>query len=804
MTATILPHALPSALDQFDGLKVLSLDCFDTLLWRDSHAPQDIFALLPGTTSLQRRWAEGRARKGARIGMDRADVSIGEIYAQLLPNADAAERNVAIAAELAAEARHCHAFAPTVALMREARARGLQVVIVSDTYLDAGQLRELIARSAGEEVAGLIDRLFCSSTYGKPKAGGLYGDVLRKLKAKPHEILHIGDNLAADVGGVAPFGINTLHLLQFSEAVEERLRHEAAVSALLHDQGGEGVTALLPHRAALAIADPLAADPAESFGLCVLGPVLYGFERWLTAEAEALQAARGGTVHWLFLMRDGHLPRLVHEAAGDGERGHGIEISRFCAIASSFANDAAVRGHVELELGLNPETLARQLLVPKAEIPAILGELSPQDASLALLREMRREPRRRATIKASRAFAKRLVAHVRAMVDPAPGDTLMLVDLGYNGSVQNHVDALLRAELGVHVAGRYLVLREQDRPGLDKRGLISSDHYDAFALEAICANVAVLEQVCTTDTGSVIDYTDDGVPIRRANDIKGVQSETRERIQAGCVRFAQVQPGATIRRDAADEAMLWRQGAAAVLARVMYLPLESELAVIERFEHDVNLGSGRTVALFDPAVASQGLRQRGLFYLNGADRMYLPAELKGHGLAPKLSLLAHRRFGLPLGFTDFNDATLTLPVIFADRNEVAQHEVQARATHDGFFVATVPIGDCRYSVALQFGALFEFVQVDSVCAMPLADFVGEDGRANDRQIAIVPAAEGMEPVGGDLFRCDDEAGFLMVHPPQRLDDTPMIVAVAFRPIVERAATPAQGEVGAETLAGARA
>jgi predicted HAD superfamily hydrolase len=33
--------------------------------------------------------------------------------------------------------------------MRRARARGMQVIIVSDTYLDAAQLRTLIERGAG-------------------------------------------------------------------------------------------------------------------------------------------------------------------------------------------------------------------------------------------------------------------------------------------------------------------------------------------------------------------------------------------------------------------------------------------------------------------------------------------------------------------------------------------------------------------------------------------------------------------------------------------------------------------------------
>ena len=43
--------------------------------------------------------------------------------------------------------------------------------------------------------------------------------------------------------------------------------------------------------------------------------------------------------------------------------------------------------------------------------------------------------------------------------------------------------------------------------------------------------------------------------------------------------------------------------------------------MIAAFEHDVNLGTGRKVALFDPAIAARGLRARGLFYLRGSERM---------------------------------------------------------------------------------------------------------------------------------------------------------------------------------------
>lgn len=781
MSHAIQPHALPSALDGYSGLRVLSLDCFDTLLWRDSHLPVDIFARLPGITAVQRAGAEERARQAAGFGRGCQDVAIEEIYAHLMPEASSLERKAAIAAEIAAEARHCYAFAPTVALMREAKARGMQVIVVSDTYFDAAQLRELIARSAGEEIAALIDKVFCSSAFGKPKALGLYGDVLRKLSAAPHEILHIGDNRKADVDGVAPFGVNVLHLEQFSPFAEQRFRQEAAVSSLFHHRFEEDAASQLPHRAALAVAEPLAADPAEAFGLTVLGPVLYAYDRWLDAEAEELAATHGGAVHRLFLMRDGFLPMMVHQAAG-GTDGHAIEISRFTSTAASFRRDADPVRYLEVELGAQPDVLARQLLMPEAEIARMMDGLSPSDASLTLLREMRKEPRRKASVAASRAFAKRLVAHVRAAVNPARGDTLMLVDLGYNGSVQNCVDELLRQELGVHVAGRYLLLREQDRRGIDKRGLISIDHYDIFSLEALCANVALLEQVCTTDMGSVIDYEEDGMPIRKANDIKGAQSATRERIQMGCIGFAQAHRNAVIRADGVDDIARLRKGAVAALGRVMYLPFAQELNVIESFQHDVNLGSERTVALFDPEVATRGLRQRGLFYLNGSDRMYLPAELKGHGLAPKLALLTNRRFGLPFAFSDFADSTIALPVVYVDGEELSQQMIEARATHDGYYLAAIPIGDCRFSIALQFGAHYEYVQVDSINVAPVAKFLDDKIREDDAQIPLEPAPEAMERLSGDLYRCVDDGGFLMVNPPERVDDTPMMVAVVFRPI----------------------
>ncbi|MBC9032527.1 HAD family hydrolase [Sphingomonas sp. JC676] len=785
MADTILPHALPSALDGRGPLKLLSLDCFDTLLWRDTHAPRDLFGALPNVTVPQRQWAELRARSASAVRRLQNEVHIAEIYAELLPNGTAEERAAAVQNELDAEASHCFAFAPAVELMREAHRRGMGVIIVSDTYLDADQLRGLIAASAGEEVAGMIHRIFCSSFYGRSKGEGLYELVLKELNVAPRDILHIGDNKKADVEGVAPFGVNTLHLKQFDDMAEQRLRLEAAVSAMLDPTPAEIATTHQPHRASLSAIEPRITDPAERFGFSTLGPVLGGFERWLAAEARALQAERGGNVHYLFLMRDGHLPMLVHQATGAHVSAHAIEISRFTATAASLTSEAAIERYLQLEIMGDLKALANQLLLPKTEVATILRELPATGRPAAFLRAIRNPARMRRIIKNAEGFAERMIAHIRASVNPAKGDTLMLVDLGYNGSVQNDIDRQLSEALNVHVAGRYLLLREQSLTGFDKSGFLGPEHYDAYTLESLCSNVAVLEQLCTAAQGSVVDYSREGEPIRRGNSIKSRQSAIRDRVQQGCIRFVREERSVFVRHAVPDEATMWRRGAAAVLGRLMFIPMPQELAVLAEFEHDVNLGVDDTVALFDADIAKRGLRQRGLFYMKGSERMYLPAELHGEGLSLKLALLASKRFGLALKYADFIDQSISLPVIIADGRNVSTGNVTATPTHDGYYLAPIPIGDCRFSIGIQFGRLYEWLQVDSAVFMPVKRFLSDKQRPGLDEVEARPSLEGMEQTAPHLFRCADEGAFMMVPPPQRQHDEPMMLAVVFRPIAPR-------------------
>ncbi len=791
MKNVIPTHKLSSALsDAPANIKMLSLDCFDTLIWRNVHAPRDVFADLGGTgpNKQQRIWAERHARSRTLLRHGHNEPAIADIYSALLPNHSHDERTRFVTAELEAEARHCYAFRPTVELIGEAKKRGLTVAIVSDTYLSELELAELIRSVAGEDLLAQVDHIFCSSAYGRAKSEGLFKDVIRKTKFSPAQILHIGDNPNADLKAAKESGLHALHLRQFNELVEQRLRLETAVGAIVNPSAGKEPPSYQAHRAAIALACPTLEDPASEMGYSSLGPVLHAFCSWLAEEAAEL-SKMGGRTHLLFLMRDGYLPQRVFEAmaAAPDFPCTGVEISRFTATAAGFEDRDVVLSYLEMEVEqtANFEALARQLLFSRPEILKLIGKLPGRNAECAFVSAVRTPENVRKIVKRAQALAQRLTAHVRREVNPAPGDTLVLVDLGYNGTVQDQVGPILERELGVRVAGRYLLLREQKISGRDKRGLIDHRHFDYSTIEALCDNVAVLEQLSTTAQGSVIDYDAQGSPIRNTNSIGARQSCVRDRVQEGCVRFAVERDQAFMRAPLSDGPESRRRAAAAVLARLMFVPLPNELEVLKAFEHDVNLGVGNTVKLFDPDVAELGLKRRGLFYMKGAERMYLPAELRGQGLPLSLTLLTQRRFGLDLRYPDFCDSGIDLPIIVADGNEVSLQSVKATPTHDGYFLAAIPIGECRYAIGVQFGRLYDWVQVDSVQFLPVASFLSKDSALLPPPVDGVPSLEGMEQIAPHLLRCDDEAAFMMVPPPGGGEGTPMMLTVVFRPIAAR-------------------
>ncbi len=758
---------LSTILDQAPGIEWLSLDCFDTLVWRATHAPMDVFADLPfeGGGIEPRIWAESQARVEVSAIEQRGEIALEDIYRRLMPLASEAERTDAIANELRLEGSHAYGFTPVRDLMVEARRRGLKIAIVSDMYLREAELRAHIETACGPEIMALIDRVFVSSEYGTGKSGDLFLHIMAELGVSPARILHIGDNPQADQERPSEFGINTVLFEQFSDEANQRLRMEAVAAQLINR--GRPIHQL--HRPQIALRTET--DPAYAIGHDVLGPITHGFAMWLKSEAEAMEARTGKPVKLLFLMRDGYLPmRAFAELYPDlADRALPLELSRFTALGCSFTDVEAIVRYVApvLKEGYQPHCCKQLGMTPDEQ--RALCRMDPAGFLEAVT-----GPYAERIVERSSAFADRLVAYL-GRLGVTHGDAVMLVDIGYAGTVQNVVEPVLRARLGLDVVGRYLALRHLVANQCDKRGYMDARHYDNDLLTTCWENIAVVEGLFNVTQGSVIDYTPEGTPVREVSARKQVQNIQRDIVQRGCIDFvaAEREQRGVIRRPEADNEDSRRDGAVAALVRFLFLPLQSEVEVLDNFDYERNLGTGDMKRFVDLDKATEALRRYGIFYTRNRSRLYLPGELQRHGTHLNLSLLVSRRFSLGLRKSDFDVGGIQLPVMLIGDADHAITTVDAFPTHDGYYLAHVPVGEGKYIAGLQFGQAWEWVQIDDLRFQRVEDLVGAS-------YAAEPHPDGMTQMGPGLFRCDPN-GFLMALPPASHLGS-LVLSVVFRPI----------------------
>jgi FMN phosphatase YigB (HAD superfamily) len=805
MPRTIGADRIQDALDLHgDGIRILSLDCFDTLVWRTTHAPSDVFADLPESSGPRVRvYSEEFERYFAKLSRGKTEVDLREIWGRILGSSgesgETFTEQVESAAqqELALEWKHCFGYRPTAELISRAKARGMGVIVVSDTYLKEPELRALIAQAAGQDVADAIDRIFCSCEFGLNKSAGLFSKVLPLLKVASDEVLHIGDNLQADHDAPARLGVRTLHLQQFDELALSQFRLEAMAASLFDPSLRHRRALRQLHRAPIALRGEGGSDldhagqddPASRLGFRTLGPIMLGFASWVLEQCGRLASEQDSEVRPLFLLRDGHLPHQAFEAIGGGGfKSSRVELSRFTAFASSFSDERSVLEYLA-EFGATGrfDALGRQLLFTRNERDQLEARIKHAGRPLeAFKTEVMRPTNLKKIMDRSSGFADRLVQYLRRHAGVENGQCLAFVDLGYAGTVQDRLAPVLADRMGVSVHGLYMLLRDVARWKQDKLGFIGPDRYDYRSLDSLCAYVAIVEQLSTIEQSSVVDYTQDGAPIRQSTDLKSRQSEIRQKAQAGCLTFVREHARAYAGKPSGFDIEGLRDTACGSLARLLFFPVRNEIELFRGFEHDVNMGVQDKVTLFDESASARGLIKRGLFYTNDNPRQFLPAEIRLAGMQTSLSMTVLRRFTNDLRWADFQTRGPDLPIMIDDSRTVAKTSTETWATHDGWSVANIPVGNGRLGVGVAFGEGCEWVQISSI-ALSRLDRMMKNGDADDSKELMASALhEDMEAHPNGLFRCSSSRAFLFVPPSPVKSDEPHVLSIVFRVIAPRA------------------
>lgn len=779
-------------------LKYLSLDCFDTLLWRNVALPTDVFYRLQhgpcatelGLTAALRSKTEADARTMRLVDQGSNEVNLEDIYRTAYPDIDAAILSRLIQEELDCEKDACFSYPPILELIRTARQCGLKVIIVSDTYLTALHLRELLAHNLPDDVIRCIDEIFVSCEFGVGKSAGLFKYVLERIGCRAEEILHLGDNPVADYSAPLECGLNAFHFLHYGKNVQQLLQMNSNATSILNPKTRSSLAMPSPYHPVFAGRELDESSPEVMLGYCAAGPLLYGFADMIRNHAQSKSPEH--PAKYLFLMRDGYLPQLAFNTiAGElSDRGYAVEISRFVSYACSFRTLDDIDRYLARMSSDKLEPMARQLLLPDNFGKRIIAEASQSPSPFAAFCKLVRQPGVVKQIQAgSYAFRQRFYRYLEHTIHLQRGDRLVFVDLGYSGTAQTCLQPVLEDECGVSVEGLYLLLSNTPRWEQSRAGLIDPGLAGDAAVSSIVPYVAALEMICTNDAGSVIDYTGDGCAIQKSPDISASQHKRVHEIQNQCLAFVEDAQQFFAKAGNICDSMDMRLATLGALGRMTFFPSLQEVQCIEGFYLDVNLNTDLTVALFDTQHAEQGLRKMGLFHALNEQRMNIPTELRYHSLESSLSLLVQHRYQQNYSFDDFSLKRESLQIMLVRDSESSVTQAMAYPAHDGFYSLIIPVGSFNYDVGIQFGLQYEWLQLASVSVLSVEDLFAkkdfnQDRHASEQDLTGSLHHEQIEVQANGLLHCKNRNAFIYVPMPRHArPESNMLCLVNFRPIV---------------------
>jgi|DewCreStandDraft_1066081.scaffolds.fasta_scaffold00095_95 glycosyltransferase involved in cell wall biosynthesis/FMN phosphatase YigB (HAD superfamily)/tetratricopeptide (TPR) repeat protein len=556
----VLRHAEALLQRLHPQIRAVSFDFFDTLVWRWTAEPTGVFSevgrrlqesgrlprhVSPADYRVYRRMAEVRARERRLVeAPESEDITLQQILRELqtiVPESDAAG-----VLELAAEEDLCCLNPAMVQFAVRLKDRGLRLLIISDVYLSGDHLRGIL-RANGLDPA-IFDAIYTSGEAQRCKGtGNLFRKVLGDQGLKPEQLLHLGDNVEADVAGAHRAGVRAL----VYEAPDCRLpvvfeRERFLLGACSPTFALESLRVL----AARAFTGDRDIDFFGRFGAAIIGPVLTRFAGWACDQFAAAGVRRVGA-----FMREGALLGRLLEAEARARR-LALEVEQL--YANRKATELAALGRLTAQKLV--DWLNRRQTLTVREIMADLG-LGPQlchglkispgerlaspERVIELARFLFRPEIARRIEERSAEERRKVVAYLQPWLQ---GDEPWGVcDIGYNASAQWQLHEILRLEgLPSRIVGCYVVTTENAAlralNGLDVRHYLGNFGHPTALFWAFLRSPAFVEQLMAAPCGTTLGYD------------RGADGRVRPRLDQ--LRFP---PELLERQKAFQDGVLWFQ-----------------------------------------------------------------------------------------------------------------------------------------------------------------------------------------------------------------------------------------------------
>lgn len=292
---------------------IISFDVFDTLIKRNVAHPADVFSILEVhyiknygfKKNIKQLRIEAEHRANAMSHKE--DVTLDDIYS-FLEGASEEEKEWLKIEEIKLEKALCQRNNAMWQVYQECLIKGKKVFIVTDMYLPANVIIEIL-HSAG--YYGWSAFYLSSEQNARKSTGRLFKKIINEQGVSPDEVLHIGDALRGDFIIPKQQGINAL-----------LLRRENPNTAFFNEkQAGIQYNVFSSF---ISNNCPVDYSYFETIGYEVVGPLLYGYCKWLYKKLK-----REDIKKVFFLAREGYLLQKAFETfSPEGIKHYVIKVSR--------------------------------------------------------------------------------------------------------------------------------------------------------------------------------------------------------------------------------------------------------------------------------------------------------------------------------------------------------------------------------------------------------------------------------------------------------------------------------------------
>lgn len=498
---------------KIDKYDVVSFDVFDTLLVRLVSDPADVFLLtgakcqkLTGLSSEEFKKRRIEAANQATTADEYNEPTLKDIYKHM-NFLSAMTRERVMQTEMEIERSVLKANPLILDFYNKCVTSGKTIIATSDMYLSSSFIKEVLSKSGYHD----IEKVYVSCECKKNKSSGKIYQLIEKEMAVPaHRILHIGDSWKSDYAKPKTEGWHSAHIQK------------------IHAQSDSLTDTIIKRSVLFQNSD----NYFYKLGYSVLGPILFGFCRWLNEEFES----RGISTK-LFLSRDGKIMLDAYSILyPDSVNTNYFHISRKAINVATlwmhpdFNN---LRQYVEDTYSFSIKIFLKRIGLDHVSIETDLDldqeYISTDFWNNKKIEQLYNEQIKKIAVSNSRRQYEYFRSYFQSMVK---GQRIAIVDIGWRGSMQNRLEELIEKQTewkGINVDGFYLGIESNQH---NKHGYLYQSSEQSERKTIIDSGVGLFETLFLAHEGTTIGYREkDGkiLPILDAYEIK--DQETIEKVE---------------------------------------------------------------------------------------------------------------------------------------------------------------------------------------------------------------------------------------------------------------------------------